>query len=280
MDNCNKLIVCLTIIYIVLDQQLARQFIDGKLLIQASAQVSDEDPFIQSQAELEEAAKKPNELDFDENWVHNGPSQEIADQNFWFDFQAQIFLAELLNLIKSILIDFRPNVEVEKSPLTGDCVQFNRTVEKSFDGMKKSIQTTSQDRARRLLPGKAEKNFNDEQRKEAFRSLYHSVDSYFNCLISIQEMNEHELKKSLTPLRVFMVKLAEGFELSMNEQSLQFSKLVPVNTDIILDSIKYDLEKRNELQSNNLIDRLIYSFRDSNFEAKNLIRNLKNSLNL
>lgn len=254
MDFYDKLLVSLAIIYILSNGSC------GTISLASGQEAS----YDLSGTQLEEAGKKANELNYMSNGRGAGsePNQKLKEKNnYWLELEAQIFISQLLNLIKSILFDLPSQSVTEK------CLQFNQTLDNSLKEFKKLIEQTSKEG--KLAPK------DDEL---VFKSLIESVNFYFNCMASMSssssKKSDDNLRKELMPLSGFMLKLSEAMENCITDGDLSMSKLVPVNTDIILDSIKYELEKQHQPQ-NNLINQLLLSFKNTNLNVYQALEKAK-----
>lgn len=298
MDTLSKVLVFLTLAYILYGQT------NNRIITAAAAyddDLQEEEKVVEEEMIAIDAGVRPNELklnrDFQQQQQNQNNHLKDLDDKYWRELEAQIFLFDLFNLTKSNLLLLNGDTNLDE-----ECLRLNKSIVNTELVIKELIVETSNS-ANHYEKHKAEANYNsvkiplfkldsilnnrknDNKHEQAFKELVDCVGAYFACIRATRKSDSTEkMIKSLLPLSGYMLKLAESMESSLKEHDLSFSQLVPVNTDIILDSLKYEQEKKNDSSlfdgSLNLLDNLILSFKRINYKVKEIYHNTKDYFGL
>lgn len=291
MDNCNKVIAILALLYTVGNQ------LGLSPVRPAAAQQWTGD-------RAAPAGGQPHELIRRPDWGRAAPlrgkqldgRQDSDDDyaSFWRDLEAQLFLAQLLNLTKLRLADPKARDSLARlNDFSGKCAQFNKSLDTAQLSLVKLLELTNLERLYQFeLPRKASKDARGledslamqrtsfDKRQQAMRalsSLGNTVTLFFLCESNLMQLNQNDpLLIDMTQLEDYMRKLGLHVERAISNHDKSFAYLIPEGADMSLDS----LTNNDRRQSNSLIDKLQFAIVELKTELEAGAKNLKQFLGL
>lgn len=218
----------------------------------------------------------------DKDEQEEGNKQQRLIDRFWLELEAEFFLKDLLNLT-------RMRLDNDGSLTSGECLKFAKSLEDAQSALEGLIEKSSLDGVTRepdlrpLLLRLAQLGLEESDHELAFRLLSKTVYCYFDCLASRMQRNSSDVGNStwdLVPLGGYMERLAETLETSILARDFSFASLIPVNTDLVLDSLKRKHESAHSFNfpGSSLVDKLISAFKGANLRVKHLLENAKRYL--
>lgn len=190
------------------------------------------------------------------------------EPSFWREIEGQIFLAELLNLTKDQLNEFKPDLSGKKPD---KCQEFNKSLDETQRQINDLLELTTLERNYQMGSTQQRENWiksmadvinlpspaKMSQAKYVQSSLSQLTKLFFECLASIELGEDEEkskkykdLRENLLPMTHYMRKLdsllgSESSKLKNNIDDFSFAKLLPEDQDLNLDSLKKD--RKNSL---------------------------------
>lgn len=287
MDNCNKVIAILAILYTI-----------GNQLGQSPVRLAAAQQWTGDRAA---PGEQPHELIRRPDWGRAAPlrgEQLRGDRDdndhyasFWRDLEAQLFLAQLLNLTKLRLADSKARHSLSRlNGFSSKCAEFNKSLDTAQLSLVKLLELTNLERLYQSeLPRKA-KGFEDslamqktsfDKRQQAMRALSclgNTVTLFFLCESSLMQLNQDDpLLVDMTQLNAYMQKLGLHVERAISNHDKSFAYLIPEGADMSLDSLMKD-DRRQSPDS--LIDKLQFAMVELKTEMDAGAKNLKRFLGL
>lgn len=299
MDNCNKAIAFVALIYTIGNQ--LRQ----SPIIVASAQ--------QWQALDRSPGNQPNELikrpDWDRapkpmkgNLMRPLMAQDDPDGesfNFWRDLEAQLFIAQLFNLTKLRLADKEASDSLSKlTDSNNKCAEFNKSMDVAQMGLVKLLKLTNLERLHQFeLIRRASKRINlfedslamqeisFDKRRQAMQTLNDlgiTVVLFSHCLSSLTlQLNQDDpLLEDMVQLGDYMRTLGVQVERAASNHDKSFAYLIPESIDMSLNSLAEGQLDDSRHRSATFVDKLKVAFAELKTEMETGAKNLKRFLGL
>lgn len=301
MDDCNKVIAILAILYTI-----SNQLKQGPA-IQAAAAPSSPD---------RSPGNRPHELIRRPDWQTNINQQQQQkpqlpadadqfDSNFWRDLQAQLFLAQLLNLTKTRLLDPKAADSFTK---LNTCKSFNKSLDTAQTALVKLLELTNLERLHQFellprklaLPGAAAKGNLEsslaaqqtsyDKRQQAMRALSdlgNTVALFFQCLSDLligkqDGVNQESLIADMIQLGGYMRNLGLHVDRAVSNHDKSFAYLIPEleSADFSFDFLSSDASAADKAKQKpgNLMDKLHLAVADLKREMETGAENLKQFL--